>query len=194
MKQNWLHFMKNTSAPKRKVVHLSNSSMDLVSKLQVSMEDTDPGFTKWRVILSRRAWPTSHISFTKVLVMQGLFLRTTKIYGHWVTHSTRPMWYSKIVLWITLPWKHVDELCRRLHFHGQVCVRWAPGSLTFGLIHRVVQFLRVHLGLLAGPLCLHSCQLEVLLPHFPTLQHWLCCPVIAFIHFLMMRSKIHIKV
>lgn len=110
--------------------------------------------------------------------------------GHQVTYSTRPTWYSKDGSFESLcPWKHGDTPCRRFPSLGQPWVRWAPGSLTSGLIHKVVQVLREHQD--PG---LHLGQLEVLPPHLPTLEHWLCCLVIAFIHFLMMRNKIHMKV
>ena len=159
------------------------------------MEDSDPGFTKWGGPLSRKAWPTSHICFTKVLAMQGLLLRTNGMCGHWVTYSTRPMWYSeRLFFWVTVPletWRQVGSftLMGRLLSGGHVDLWGQVWSIKLSSSPRQ-RALRPWPGIV----CLHSWQLEVLLAHLPTWECWLCCLVIIFIHFLRMRNKIHLKV
>lgn len=126
--------------------------------------------------------------------MWGLLLRAKRRCGAAVTYSTRLMCYLRGLLsWVTLPLEEVQRgNLQESYSHGQSCDLWSAGSLRSSLVHKVVQFSRE-----AWPwpsiVCLHSCQLEALLPHLPTSPNWLCCLVAAFTHFLGMRHKMHWK-
>lgn len=106
----------------------------------------------WAWVHKVRGWlgrgPRSHICFTKELALRGLLLRTNGKYGQWAAHSARPMCYLRwLFCWVALPLEEVWRAALQAwSLSWMVLYQGAAGSLSSGLVYKVVPLLREHCG------------------------------------------------